>query len=160
MYYYKMNIDDDNIRPPDSTITEQLLYDDVSDFEKDIDIAIQESYNEIINYNEANKKYELDIIENFNNELLERKNNCNEILFTINRISKFDKNIKEILDIIEPILELYCYQNINYYIFDEVTYNKIFNLISQIRLNKKNIDFLKTIIVKEDKNSLNYIIIE
>ena len=155
-----MNIDDDNIRPPDSTITEQLLYDDVSDFEKDIDIAIQESYNEIINYNEANKKYELDIIENFNNELLERKNNCNEILFTINRISKFDKNIKEILDIIEPILELYCYQNINYYIFDEVTYNKIFNLISQIRLNKKNIDFLKTIIVKEDKNSLNYIIIE
>jgi|688.fasta_scaffold21273_11 hypothetical protein len=148
------NISEDIIRDADPVICEQLLEDDRSDFEKEIDIVMNLSYEEFKNTNEANKKFEADIIEQYNKELLERKTKCNEIIFNMNKISKFDKDIKEIYEIIEPILELYCSQNINYCVFDEVTHNRIFYMISKIRIDKKNIEFLKTIIIKEDKISV------
>jgi len=148
------NISEDIIRDADPVICEQLLEDDRSDFEKEIDIVMNLSYEEFKNTNEANKKFEADIIEQYNKELLERKTKCNEIIFNMNKISKFDKDIKEIYEIIEPILELYCSQNINYCVFDEVIHNRIFYMISKIRIDKKNIEFLKTIIIKEDKISV------
>lgn len=146
------NYSEDNIRPADPIIREQLIDDDISDFEKEIDVAIHLSCEEIRIQNEINNKFESDIIDQYNKELSERKNKCDLILLDIKKIIKFDKDIKEIYDIIEPILELYSYQNINYCVFDEKTYNRIFDLLSRIRTNKKNIEFLKSIITKEDHN--------
>jgi hypothetical protein len=151
------NYTEDNIRSPDSIIREQLLEDDRSDFEKEIDNVIQLSYEELLNQNEAISKYENEIMEQYNISLLERKNKCDKILIDMNKIIKFDKEIKEIYEIIEPILELYYNQNINYCVFEEKTYNRIFNLISKIRTDKTNVDFLKTVIIKENNTSFKII---
>lgn len=151
------NYIEDDIRQPDIVISDKLLDDDRSEYEKDIEAAIQISYEELIHHNEINSKYENEIINKYNEQLLERKNKCNTILFDIKKITNYDKEIKEIYEIIEPILELYYHQNINYCVFDDKTYNRIFNLISKIRTDKKNIEFLKSIIVKEE--TTNYKII-
>ena len=72
-----------------------------------------------------------------------------EFLFNIDRIGKFDKNVKEIYEIIEPIIDSYCNQIIQFLSFDKDTYNKIFNVLKTIRNNQIAFDTLKTIIIEE-----------
>jgi hypothetical protein len=145
--------EEQNIRPFDPIISEQII-DYSSDYDIEIDEAINISIFEITQQNELNIKYENDIIDSYNKTLNERRENSKSILFQLNKISKFDKQVKEIYDIIEPIIECYCKQNINYCIIDDVTYDKIFNLINKIRTDKKNIQFLKRIILKDE--NLNF----
>ena len=73
-----------------------------------------------------------------------------EFLFNLNKIGKFDKEIREIFDIIDPIIESYCNQVITSYEFDKETYDKIFNVINKIRMNEGILNILQTIILREN----------
>jgi hypothetical protein len=145
---------DENIRTPDSIINEQLIQEQEQDLEmsynKDIEEAIYLSFQETKQsniLNEENEKYEEQLIQQFQKETIERKKKFSQILFTMERLIKIDKEVNEVYEIIEPIIESYCNQMIEVCELDEKTYEKIFYIISKIRLNITNIDLLKTIIV-------------
>lgn len=64
---------EDNIRPPDDSVSEQLLEDNRSDFEKDIDEAIYLSCQEMREKEISNRKYEEQIVNDYNDETNKRK---------------------------------------------------------------------------------------
>lgn len=142
-------MNDDNIRDPDSIVSNQLLEDTRSDFEKEMDEAIYLSYQDLREKQELTRKYEEQLLKDYNEETTKRKKNFEKFLFDLNKISKIDKEIRGIYDIIDPIIESYCSQCINNCEVDIETHEKIFNLLSKIRTDKVAIDFLKTIILKE-----------
>jgi len=150
---------DENIRTPDSIINEQLIQEQEQDLEmsynKDIEEAIYLSFQETKQsdiLNEENEKYEEQLIQQFQKETIERKKKFSQILFTMERLIKIDKEVNEVYEIIEPIIESYCNQMIEVCELDKKTYEKIFYIISKIRLNITNIDLLKTIIVNLASN--------
>lgn len=141
--------DQENIRIPDVSKTEQLLEDDRSQYQKDIDNALSISLMEIKDYNTKSFEYEKSIIEEYSNETKQRNNIVSPILFEIHKVSNFDKVIKELYQIIKPIMDSYCNRLIDYYVFDDITYNFIFKNISSLRISKINITFLETIFIRE-----------
>ena len=94
--------------------------------------------------------YEQLIVEEYTNETKKRHSLFAPILFEINKISKFDKDIKDLYQIIKPIIDSYCNICIEYYEFDELTYNFIFKQIGSIRISKFYMTFLETIFVKKE----------
>jgi hypothetical protein len=143
-------INDDNIRPPDVVVSEQLLEDTRSNFEKEIDEALYLSFQDMREKEDLSRKYEEQILKDYNEETFKRKQIFEKFLFDLNKISKIDKEIREIYDIIEPIIESYCSQFINKCEFDIETYEKIFKLLGKIRTDKAAVEFLKTVILKDE----------
>jgi hypothetical protein len=141
---------EDNIRPPDDVISDQLLEDTRSDYEKEIDEAIYLSYQDVREKQDLSKKYEEQVLKEYNEESNKRKKIFEKLLFDLNKVAKIDKEVREIYDIIEPIIESYCNQYIHKCEFDEETYEKIFKLLCKIRTDKNAVEFLKTIILKEE----------
>jgi hypothetical protein len=140
--------DIENTRAPDKVIKERLLDDDRSEFEKQTDEALYLSLQELKEQEEINSIYEDEIINTYTNETRNRKELFRELLFDLNKLTKFDKDIKEIYEIIEPIIDTYCGQFINFCELDEETYDNIFKIVGTVRTNKKNIEALKTILIK------------
>ena len=157
------NIDDDtdsdDIRPPDNTKIEQLIDSDSFSFfsssyttndnfveEQDISEAILHSIQDWKELQKINDEYEKKVIENYNNIRLERENMFQPFLVRLKKISKYDKNLGEIVEIIENIIENYCLGYMDTCELDHETRSKIFNEISNIRAEKKAIDLLKSII--------------
>ena len=143
-------MDDQNIRIPDSTHQEQLLEDDRSQFQREIDEALNQSMKEMIDYNIKSSDYERHIIDEYNRETNKRKSLLEPILFEINKVSKFDNDIKELYKIINPIIDSYCNMLIDHYEFDELTHNTLFKQISSLRISKLNIKLLESILVIKD----------
>jgi len=143
------NDTEDNIRPPDEAKTEQLLEDTRSDFEKEIDEAIYLSYQDIREKQELSRKYEEQILKEYNEETNRRRDIFRDLLLSLNKISRFDKEIREIYEIIDPIIDSYCSQYIEICELDEKTYDKIFGLLKKIRNNQSASNLLKEIIIKE-----------
>lgn len=140
---------DDNIRPPDEIIREQLLEDNRSDFEKEIDEAAylsKKEFEEIIN---RENEYEKHIIQDYIELVNIVKDKFNPLLNDLKRLSKLDDELGEIYDIIEPIIDSYCSQMIKFVEFDDTTYNRIFRVLGTIRTDKKCIEELKNVIIKE-----------
>jgi hypothetical protein len=144
-----MSDNEDNIRPPDAVVSEQLLEDNRSDFEKQLDEAMYLSMQEMTQQHVHNKQFEEQIIQDYTKETNRRKEIFKEFLFHLHKTSKFDKEVGEIYDIIEPIIESYCGQFIETCELDEETYDKIFKILKKIRNNQQSLDTLKTIILKE-----------
>jgi hypothetical protein len=63
------------------------------------------------------------------------------------KIGKFDKEVREIYEILDPIIELYCKQYIQTCELDIETYDKIFDILKKIRNNQQVLDILKTILL-------------
>lgn len=172
-YYIKHYIMDD-IRVPDKVIIDQLLEDNRTQEEKDeeneeifkdnIKYAINDSIKDANNQEEtdiedaislslANIKileeethiFENQIINDYNTETARRTLLFKNILFEIHKVSKYDTAIKEVYEIIEPIIESYCNQYINSYEFDQITYDFIFKQLSSLRINNDNMDILKSL---------------
>lgn len=143
--------DDNNIRPPDEIITEKLIEDNRSDFEKQIDQVLLISLLEIKEKENINKLHEEQVINDFINETNRRKNIFKEILFNLNKLSKYDKEVREIYEIIDEIIDAYCNQIIQKCELDIETYNKIFNTLKNIRNNELPLQILKTIILTDNK---------
>ena len=137
----------DDIRPPDEVIRGQLIEDNKSNDDKEIEEAIHLSLQELNKEKISQIKYEEEIMNNYTNEVNRRKEIFKDFLFHLNKISKFDKEISTIYDIIEPIIESYCNQMIDKCELDKITYDKIFNTLKNIRNTKLVIEVLRTIIV-------------
>ena len=142
------DFEDEEVRAPDEVKREQLMNDNRCEFQKQMDEALYLSLQEIKLQQEISSKYEEEIIKNYHNEINERREKFGGLLLDINKLIRFDKDIKEIYEIIEPIIESYCNQYIEYVELDVDTYDKIFKVIGTIRTNKKNLENLKTIIIK------------
>ncbi len=138
---------DDNIRPPDEIKVEQLLEDTRSEYEKQIDEAMYLSFQEIKNQEELYKKYEEQLLRDYNDETNKRNEHFKKFIFDLNKLSKIDKEVKNIFNIIEPIIESYCLQYIQTCELDIETYEKIFKLLDKIRTDKSAVETLKTIII-------------
>jgi hypothetical protein len=145
------DIDEVEIRIPDEVVYEQLLEipDNRSEYDKQIEKAIALSLSQINQQNAIHIEYEKQILDEYNNETIKRNELSRPILFDINRIIKYDKEAGEIYEIIEPILNAYCFQCIDKCYMDKITYDKIFNFLKNVRTDKKNIEFLKSIILCE-----------
>jgi len=144
------NSQEDNIRQPDNAFKETLLEDTRSDFEKQMDEALQLSMQEINQQLNINKKYEEQLLKDYYTEIERRTNIFKNFLFNINKVGKFDNKIEEIYNIIDPIIDSYCGQFIDNCKLDKETYNKIFDTLKQIRNDQQAFDILKTIILIEE----------
>ena len=141
---------EDNIRPPDDVISDQLLEDTRSDYEKEIDEAIYLSYQDVREKQDLSKKYEEQVLKEYNEESNKRKKIFEKLLFDLNKVGKIDKEVREIYEIIEPIIESYCNQFISKCELDLESYEKIFKLLGKIRTDKNAVEILKTIILEEE----------
>ena len=146
------NIDnnDNNVRAPDKTKKEQLLQDNRSEYDKQMDEAMYLSVQEFKKQEEVNQKYEEDLINEHNKITNERKNLFRGFLFDLNKLTRLDKDMKEIYEIIEPIIDYYCAQYINQCEIDSETYDRIFKVIGNVRTDKNAIELLKNILVKSN----------
>jgi hypothetical protein len=137
-----------SIRAPDEAKIEQLTEDTRSEYDKQIEEAMHLSITDFIVKEEIYKKYEADILEEHHAITRKRRDIFHRFLFDVNKLIRFDKDIKEIYEIIEPIIDAYCEQYIKEYEIDSLTYDRIFKIVSNIRTDKKNIELLKTILIR------------
>ena len=142
------DFDNEEIRPPDEVKRERLIDDNRCEFQKQMDEALYLSLQEIKQQEEISRQYEEKIIKIYNDEIQKRKETFINLLMDLNKLIKFDKDIKEIYEIIEPIIESYCNQYIEYVELDSITHEKIFKVIKTVRTDKKNIELLKTILIR------------
>jgi hypothetical protein len=144
---------EDNIRAPDKIKREILIEDSVPINENDIELnealylSLQEKSIQD-NNNKLNNLYEEKVKNEYITEVNKRKDVFYNLLFELNKLIKYDKEIKEIYEIIDPVIDAYCNQYIEYYEIDEITYEKIFKVIGTIRTTKNIIDSLKNILIK------------
>ena len=141
---------DNNVRAPDKVKVDRLMEDTRSEYDKQMDEAMYLSVQEFKKQEEVNQKYEEDLINEHNKITNERKNLFRGFLFDLNKLTRFDKEMKEIYEIIEPIIDYYCAQYINQCEIDHLTYDRIFKVIGNIRTNKNTIELLKNILVKSN----------
>ena len=95
--------DEDEVRQPDGVIKEALQEDTRSEYQKQIDEAIYLSSMDFCEQQKQQKRYEEEIIANYYIICNERKEKFREILFDLNKLIRFDKDIKEVYEIIEQI---------------------------------------------------------
>ena len=144
---FKFEEEENNIRLPDEVKRETLIEDTRSSFQKEIDTAVYQSMLEQEEYANNMTEFETRIMCESSLETDNRKKQFACLLHELDKVSRFDSQIKEIYNIIEPIIESYCFQFIFNYEFDKITYEKIFTTLSTIRTNKKDIELLKTVII-------------
>ena len=147
---YIDNNDNDNVRTPDKTKKEQLLQDNRSEYDKQMDEAMYLSIQEFKKQEEINQKYEEEVINEHIKIINERKDLFRGFLFDLNKLIRFDKDMKEIYEIIEPIIDSYCAQYINQCEIDTITHDRIFKVIGNVRTNKNAIELLKKILIKSE----------
>lgn len=127
---------------------------DINMDDYNLEKAIQESF---LQYNLENKNTELNCLESKDKEIeiihpIEKKNILPIFKSKIQRLIYFEKGLKEIYELIKPIIELYENNELNYHETDNVTYDKIFNTLRSLRIPKEEWSILETIFVKK----LNY----
>ena len=137
-----------NIRRPDDVITEQISQEGISEYEKQLIEATQQSIKELEEQQNEQLNYERKLIQEHTHETKRRVEIFKEFLLRLQKISRFDQEIREIYEIIQPIIDAYCGQFINHYELDEITYNKIFNTLRNVRHTNTCITELKKIICK------------
>jgi len=141
------DISEDNIRPPDRVRTERLVEDTRSEFDKQLDKALYLSLQQIKAEQELYEQYEKNIFEQHIAVTNQRKEQFTKFLFDLNKLIRFDNEVREIYEILEPIIESYCDQYFDSCKIDEITFNKIFNIIKKIRTDSNAVEILKTIII-------------
>ena len=141
--------EDDNIRPPDEVVRETLLEDTRSDFEKQLDEAMYLSMQEINQQREINQQYEEQLLKEYADETKRRINLFKNFMSNLTRLSGFDKEVREIYNILDPIIESYCGLYFETCELDGATYDKIFDTLKKIRNDQQAFDTLKTIILRE-----------
>jgi hypothetical protein len=139
---------EEEIRPPDEIKREQLVENNRDDYDREIEEALHISMQEVREHEIQNIKFEEEIISKYNSEMAERREKFTDLLLNMNKLCKFDKDIKEMYNFIEPIIEAYCCHYIKYFEIDEETYNKVFKTLGTIRVNKNTLEILKSIIIK------------
>ena len=138
----------DDIRLPDKIVQEQLIKDNRSEYDKQVEEALNQSLSEYNEQKELNEKYEEELHQNSLMEMSNRKNKFKDLLTDLKKLINYDTEIKNIYEIIEPIIETYSMLYFETIEFDLETYDKIFSELGKIRTDKKNIENLKAVIIK------------
>ena len=144
-----MDNTEDDIRPPDDVVSEQLLEDNRSEFEKQMDEAMYLSMQEMKQQRDINREYEEQLLKDYAAETNRRTELFKDFLLNLKKIGKFDNEVREIYEILDPIIDSYCGQCIETCELDEETYDNILKTLNKIRNNPLALDTLKTIILIE-----------
>jgi len=147
------NIDEnEDIRSPDEIKVEKLIETDSRDLSEDeeIKMVIVNSIQEFIEIQKQQDKYEDLILQEFKEMTKDRDKKVNNLVNTLKKLAKFDKKVQEVFDLIENFIEAYCLGYMDTYELDDITYDKIFNELSTIRINKIDIESLKEILKREN----------
>jgi hypothetical protein len=138
----------EEIRPPDEIKREQLVQKDTrSDFDREMEEALYLSMQEVRDEEIKNHKFEEEIINSYLEKQSERRELFRDLLINMNKVARFDKDVKEIYEILDVIIEAYCLDYIQFAEVDKETRDKVFNVLKTIRVNKNTLDILQTIIV-------------
>lgn len=129
---------DEFIRPPDKIKRETLIPTFFSQEDLDIENAIKIS-------NELAEKYDNEQMDKLIGKIQERDIQFRNIKFTFARIGKLDKEVFEIYEIIEHIINSYISTDIDFYLWDKETHNKIFKVIKNMRFNKEELKTLNDV---------------
>jgi hypothetical protein len=141
--------EDDNVRPPDEVVRETLLEDNRDEFQKQIDEAMYLSMQEMKHQHEIYQQYEQQLLKDYADETNRRNNLFKNFKATLTRLCGFDKDVREIYNILDPIIESYCGQYFETCELDAESYDKTFNTLKKIRIDQQAVDTLKTIILRE-----------
>ena len=144
-----MNNSEENIRKPDEVVRETLLEDNRDNYQKQIDEAMYLSMQEMNQEREINHEYEEKILKDYADETNRRVNLFKNFMANITKLCKFDNEVREIYNILDPIIDSYCGQFIETCELDQQTYDKIFDILKKIRNDQQAFDTLKTIILIE-----------
>jgi len=144
-----MNNSEDNIRKPDEVVRETLLEDNRDNYQKQIDEAMYLSMQEMNQEREINHQYEEKLLKDYADETNRRVNLFKNFMANMTKLCKFDNEVREIYNILDPIIESYCGQFIETCELDQQTYHKIFDILKKIRNDQQAFDTLKTIILRE-----------
>jgi len=147
--------DDDNVRPPDPTITEQLIEPDEFSYNYYNDNYSNNFINEYDNIDEILKQSLIDFEEEeeqkMNKLLMAKKQELIEKYVSIKKklqkIQGHDITNKDIYETVISIIEMYEMEYLNKYMVDETSYNNIFKIIKTIRLTKEEFSLLETLII-------------
>jgi hypothetical protein len=142
---YNYNYNDEFVRPPDQIKRERLIPTFLSQEELDIQNAIKMS-------NELAEKYDNEQMDKLMNKIRERDVQFRNIKFTFTRISKVDKEVFEIYEIIEDIINSYISNDIDFYVWDNETHGRIFKVIKNMRFNKEELKILTDVMRYENMN--------
>jgi 3-methyladenine DNA glycosylase Tag len=118
--------------------------------EQELNAAIM---NSIEDFKEIQKQYddfENNVIQNYEEIKEQREKQFSGFISSLKKVSKYDVKIKEIIEILEPVIEAYCFNYINDCEFDCITYEKIFSELNSVRVEKNVLELLKTIILKNN----------
>jgi hypothetical protein len=149
------NNDENDVRPPDPTITEQLIEpdefsynyyndnynDNYSNQYEDIDQILKQS---LIDFEEEEEQKINKLLMDKKQELIEKYVNIKKKLL---KIQGHDLTNKDTYETIISIIEMYEMEYLNIYRLDEMSYNNIFKIIKSIRLTKEELSLLETLIV-------------
>jgi hypothetical protein len=148
------NHSEEEIRPPDAIVSERLLPqnindrdDDINRSEKEMSDALYISMQEYNIQNEIQSDYEERIIQEFTAERNRRVELFKDFLFQMNRIGRYDKEVREMYSILEPIIDSYCNQYIQTCELDIETHTKIFDIVKKIRNHLVILPLLEKIII-------------
>jgi hypothetical protein len=138
------NID---IRKQDEIIVDQLTNNSsITKEEQELNTAIMNSIQDLKQIQKEYDDFENNVIQNYEEIKQEREKQFNGFISSLKKVSKYDVKIKEIIEILEPVIEAYCFNYINECEFDCITYEKIFSELNSVRVEKSVIELLKTII--------------
>jgi hypothetical protein len=149
------NDDNDNVRPPDPTITEQLIEPDEFSYNYYNDNYSNNFINEYDNIDEILKQSLIDFEEEeeqkMNKLLIAKKQELIEkyviIKKKLQKIQGHDITNKDTYETVISIIEMYEMEYLNKYMLDETSYNNIFKIIKTIRLTKEEFSLLETLII-------------
>ena len=96
--------------------------------------------------NIQNIVFEEKILDDFNKEKKQRQELFKNILLQIQKVSRYDKELNKVFDILSSILDMYYEQLFNSYELDYDTYELIFSNLKSVRINDFEIDLLKSVI--------------
>ena len=149
------NNDENDVRPPDPTITEQLIEPDEFSYNYYDDNYSNNFINGYDNIDEILKQSLIDFEQNedqkMNKLLMAKKQEIIEkyiiIKKKLQKIQGHDITNKDIYETVISIIEMYEMEYLNKYTIDETSYNNIFKIIKTIRLTKEEFSLLETLIV-------------
>jgi hypothetical protein len=137
------------IRKPDPIRREQLLQDTRSDYEKQLEKVLQLSMQEYTEMQCFYENAEEKLLKEFNDEKNRREELFKPFLTKLTQLRRFDADNKTLYDILENIIEKYCLQQIEKNELDEETYNAIFAIIKNVRIDKTVFNLIQSIIIKK-----------
>lgn len=153
-----MDKEENKLRDPDLVKRERLI-DDAFDFEEeellfhdhhlddDLEKALKESQNLFQEKIELSENYQKQIIETYMEETRKRKQRFTELLLHLKKVAFYDPEVKEIYEILDPIIDSYISQCIETVELDPVTYDRIFYVIRSLKTC--GVEVLRTLLLRE-----------